>query len=81
MLRRSIVAMLGLSLARFLMPQVSLAVDEHISKAIEYSKLAIEDRQYARADGLAEDAEMALTYARPVKRLPLTLTVRTSSNI
>ena len=44
--RRFIISMIGLALALLLTPQVSLAVDEHISQAIEYTKLAIDDGKY-----------------------------------
>ena len=67
--RRFIVAMLGFGLALFLMPQVSLAVDDHISQAIEYTNLAIDDGEHGRADGLAAHAEAALTHAEASEKL------------
>jgi Small metal-binding protein len=67
--RRFIVAMLGLGLALFLMPQVSLAVDDHILQAIEYTKIAIDDGQHGRADGLATHAEVALTHAEASEKV------------
>jgi len=42
MSRRFIVAMLGLGLAFILMPQVSLAVEQHLSQAIEHTRQAID---------------------------------------
>ena len=74
MSRRFIVAMLGLGLALILMPQVSLAADDHVLQAIEYTKIAIDDDgKHGRADGLATHAEAALTHAEPVRRLRLIL--------
>jgi predicted RNA-binding Zn ribbon-like protein len=67
--RRFIVAMLGLGLALFLMPQVSSAVDDHISRAIEYTKIAIDDGQHGRADFLATHAEAALTHAEASEKV------------
>jgi acyl-CoA hydrolase len=67
--RRFIVAMLSLSLALILMPQTSLAVDEHLSQAIEYTKLAIDDGEYGRADGLATHAETALMHAEASEKV------------
>jgi Small metal-binding protein len=69
MSRRFVVAMLGLGLALFLMPQISLAVDDHLSQAIEYTKLAIDDGQHGRADGLATHAEAALTHAEASEKV------------
>ena len=66
--RRFIVATLGLGLALFLMPQVSLAVDDHILQAIEYTKIAIDDGQHGRADGLAMHAEV-LTHAEASEKV------------
>ena len=62
--RRLIVAMLGLGLALFLMPQVSLAVDDHILQAIEYTKIAIDDGQHGRADGLVVPPERYEAFAK-----------------
>jgi hypothetical protein len=42
MYRRFVVAMLGLGLAFILMPQVSLAVEDHLSQAIEHTRQAID---------------------------------------
>ena len=67
--RRFIVAMLGLGLALFLMPQVSLAGDDHILQAIEYTKIAIDDGQHGRADGLATHAAVALTHAEASEKV------------
>jgi hypothetical protein len=67
--RRFIVAMLSLGLALILMPQISLAVDDHISQAIEYTKLAIDDGEYGRADGLAAHAEAALMHAEASEKV------------
>ncbi|HEY8006781.1 MAG TPA: small metal-binding protein SmbP [Methylocella sp.] len=63
MSRRLFVALLGLSLGLILLPRISLAGDEHLSQAIEYTKLAIDDGEYRRADGLAAHAETALMHA------------------
>ena len=64
-----IISMLGLALALLLTPQVSLAVDEHISQAIEYTMLAIDDGKYGRAEGLATHAEAALAHAEASERV------------
>ena len=66
---RLIIAMLGLGLASFLMPQVSLAADDHISQAIEYTNLAIDDGKHGRADGLATHAEAALLHAEASEKI------------
>ena len=63
MSRRFIVAMLGLGLALILMPQVSLAVEDHLSEAIEHSRQAIDHGKQGHADVLATHAEAALTHA------------------
>jgi hypothetical protein len=44
--------LIGLGLAFILMPQVSLAVDDHISQAIEHTNQAIDDGKHGRADGV-----------------------------
>jgi hypothetical protein len=44
--------MLGLGLGLFLMPLVSVAVEDHISQAIEHTTQAIDDGKHGRADGL-----------------------------
>src|SRR5208283_745369 len=67
--RRFTIAMLALALALLLTPQVSLAVDEHISQAIEYTKLAIDDGKYGRAEGVATHAEAALAHAEASERV------------
>ena len=67
--RRFIVAMLGLGLALFLMPQVSLAVDDHISQAIEHTNQAIDDGKHGRADGVAIHADAALTHAEASEKV------------
>jgi hypothetical protein len=41
MSRRLFIAMLGFSLALFLMPQISLAEEDHIDEAIKHTKQAI----------------------------------------
>ena len=69
MSRRFIVATLSLGLALILMPQISLAGDDHLSQAIEYTKLAIDDGDYGRADGLAAHAEAALTHAEASEKV------------
>jgi hypothetical protein len=69
MSRRCIVAMLSLGLALILMSQISLAVDDHLSQAIEYTKLAIDDGEYGRSDGLASHAEAALMHAEASEKV------------
>ncbi|MGB6492978.1 MAG: small metal-binding protein SmbP, partial [Methylocella sp.] len=63
MSRRFIVAMLGLGLALILMPQVSLAVEDHLSQAIEHTRQAIDHGKQGHADVLVTHAEAALTHA------------------
>jgi Small metal-binding protein len=69
MSRRFIFAMLGLGLAFILMPQVSLAVDDHISQAIEHTNQAIDDGKHGRADGVATHAEAALRHAEASEKV------------
>jgi hypothetical protein len=65
MSRRLFVALLGLGLALFLMPQVSLAAEEdHIAEAIAHTKQAILHGQKVHADLLGEHAKTALSHAR-----------------
>ena len=64
MSRRLIVALLGLSLGLFLMPQISLAAEDHIAEAITHTKEAIIHGQKTRADLLGEHAKTALSHAR-----------------
>jgi hypothetical protein len=62
MSRRLFVALLGLGLALFLMPQVSLAAEEdHIAEAIAHTKQAILHGQKVHADLLGEHAKTAPT--------------------
>src|ERR1700730_8772075 len=75
--RRFIVAMLGLGLAFILMPQVLLAVEEHVSQAIEHTRQAIDYGKQGHADVLF-DFDGARTRARTVDPLRAFLnTVRT----
>ncbi|HUB65374.1 MAG TPA: small metal-binding protein SmbP [Methylocella sp.] len=69
MSRRFFVAMLGLGVALILMPKVSLAADDHISQAIENTRLAIHDGQHGHADFLATHAEAALTHAEASEKV------------
>jgi hypothetical protein len=69
MSRRFIVALLGLGVVLFLMPRISLAVDDHISQAIEYTNLAINDGKHGRADFLATHAEAALAHAEASEKV------------
>jgi Small metal-binding protein len=64
MSRRFIVAMLGLGLALLLMPQFSLAEEDHIAEAITHTKQAIDHGKQGHADVLATHAEAALTHAK-----------------
>jgi hypothetical protein len=64
MSRRFIVAMLGLGLALILMPQVSLAAEDHIAEAITHTKQAIDHGKMGHADVLTTHAEAALTHAQ-----------------
>jgi hypothetical protein len=64
MSRRLIIAMLGFSLALFLMPQVTLAAEDHIAEAITHTKQAIDHGKMGHADILTTHAEAALTHAQ-----------------
>jgi hypothetical protein len=61
MSRRLVVAMLGFGLA--LMPQVSLAAEDHIAEAITDAKQAIDHGKMGHPNILATHAELALTHA------------------
>ena len=50
MSRRLFVAMLGLGVALFLMPQISWAAEDHIGEAIMHTKQAIEHGKMGHAD-------------------------------
>jgi Small metal-binding protein len=65
MSRRLVLAMLGLGLALFLflMPQVSLAAEDHIAEAITYATQAIDHGKMGHPNVLATHAELALTNA------------------
>src|ERR1035437_7157286 len=63
MSRRFIVAMLGLALALFFIPQISLAEEDHIAEAIMHTKQAIDHGKQGHADVLTTHAEAALTHA------------------
>jgi hypothetical protein len=64
MSRKFFVAMLGLGLALFVMPQVSLAEEDHIAEAIKHTKQAIIHGQKVNADLLGDHAKVALSHAR-----------------
>jgi hypothetical protein len=64
MSRRLIVAMLGLSLALFLMPKVMLAAaEDHIAEAIKHTNQAIDEGRMGHAKQLTIHAEAALKHA------------------
>jgi hypothetical protein len=63
MSRRFVVAMLGLGLALFFIPQISLAEEDHIAEAITHTKQAIDHGKQGHADVLTTHAEAALTHA------------------
>jgi hypothetical protein len=62
MSRTLVVAMLGLGLALILMPQVSLAAEDHFAEAIMDAKQAIDHGKMGHPDILATHAELALTH-------------------
>ena len=64
MSRRLIIAMLGLSLALFLMPQISLAEEDHIDEAIRHTKQAIVQGHAGHGDFFLDHAKEALVEAR-----------------
>ena len=57
-----ILAMLGLGVALFLMPQLSLAVEDHVAEAITHTKHAIDHGKQGHADVLDTNAEAALMH-------------------
>ena len=63
MSRSLVVAMLGLGLALFLMPQVLLAAEDDIAEAITDTKQAIDHGKMGHPNILATHAELALTHA------------------
>ena len=63
MSRRLVVAMLGLGMVLFLMPQVSLAAEDHIAEAITDAKQAIDHGKMGHPNILATHAKLALTHA------------------
>jgi Small metal-binding protein len=60
--------LLGLGLALFFIPQISLAVDDHILQAIDTNQ-AIDDGKHGRADGAATHAEAVLTHAKASEKV------------
>jgi hypothetical protein len=63
MSRRILGRYVGLSLALFLMPQVSLAEEDHIAEAITHTKQAIDHGKQGHADVLKTHADAALIHA------------------
>ena len=63
MSRRQVIAMLGLGVVLVLMPQVSLAAEDHIAEAIEDAKQAIDHGKMGYPNVLATHAELALVQA------------------
>src|ERR1700730_11136687 len=57
MTRRLLAAMLGLALALFLTPQISLAAEDHIAEAISHTKEAIDHGKRGHAGILVTHAE------------------------
>jgi small metal-binding protein len=54
--------MLGLGLALILMPQVSLAADDHIAEAITHTTQAIDHGKMGHADVLTTQGKAALAH-------------------
>lgn len=69
MCRRFVLAMLGLGLVLSLVPRVSLAVDAHLSQAIENASQAIADGQHGHVNYLALHAGEALTHAEASEKV------------
>jgi hypothetical protein len=63
MSRRVIVSMLGLGLALFMMPQHSLAAEDHVAEAITHTEQALEQGRMGKAKELTVHAEAALRHA------------------
>ncbi len=64
MSRRLFIAMLGFSLALYLMPQISLAEEDHIDEAIRHTKQAIVQGHAGHSDSFLDHAKEALVEAR-----------------
>ena len=64
MSRRLFIAMLGFSLALYLMPQISLAEEDHIDEAIRHTKQAIVQGHAGHGDFFLDHAKEALVEAR-----------------
>jgi hypothetical protein len=81
MSRRLFVAILGVALAFLLMPQGSLAEEDHIAEAITHTKQAIDHGKQGHADVLKTHADAALIHAEAVKRPRLIPTPKKPSHI
>jgi len=64
MSRRLFIVMLGFGLALFLMPQISLAEEDHIDEAIRHTKQAIVQGHAGHGDSFLDHAKEALVEAR-----------------
>lgn len=68
MTRRFAAALLGLALALFLAPQISVAVEDHLKDAITHTKQAIDEGKKGDAKQLVVHAEVALTHAEAAEK-------------
>jgi hypothetical protein len=68
MSRRVVVAMLGLGLCMFLIPQVALAALDQVAEAIMHTKKAIEHGKIGHADVLKAHAGAALIHAKAAEK-------------
>jgi len=68
MTRRFAAAMLGLALALFLTPRISIAAEDHIAEAITHTKQAIDEGKKGDAKQLVVHAEVGLTHAEAAEK-------------
>jgi hypothetical protein len=68
MTRRLMLAMLGLGLALFVAPRISLAAESHLEQAIEHTKQAIDEGNKGDASALVEHATAALGHAQDAQK-------------
>jgi HEPN domain-containing protein len=68
MTRRFAAVVLGLALALFMAPRISIAVEDHIKEAISHTKMAIDEGKKGDAKQLVVHAEVALTHAEAAEK-------------
>jgi len=68
MTRRFAAVVLGLALALFLAPRISVAVEDHIMEAVSHTKMAIDEGKKGDAKQLVVHAEVGLTHAEAAEK-------------